>query len=81
MTRPYYSFAFIKHYATKSTEEFIDKLLKGTVNSNNTLNETYYINMINNYYFYFNRVTKDKISLFERKLNIKLNMFNYFLKY
>ena len=45
---PNFSFAFIKHYATKSAEEFADKLLKGTVNSLNTSSKSYYIKKINN---------------------------------
>ena len=30
---PQYSSAFIRHYATKSTEEFIERIIRGTVNS------------------------------------------------
>ena len=69
---PNFSFAFIKHYATKSAEEFADKLLKGTVNSLNASSKFYYIKRINNYYFLFNEKSKAKIDLFEKKLNIKL---------
>ena len=73
LSPPNYTIAFIKHYATKSTEEYAEKLLKGAVYSNNTLNKTYWVNMIKNYYFIFNKSNKDKIKLFEKKLNIKIN--------
>lgn len=75
LSPPKYSLAYIKHYVTKSTEEFADKLLKGAVNSNNTLNRSYWIDKINNYYFFFNKKNEDKINLFEKKLKIKLNYF------
>jgi len=73
LSPPNYTIAFIKHYATKSTEEYAEKLLKGAVYSNDTLNKTYWVNMIKNYYFIFNKRNKDKIKLFEKKLNIKIN--------
>jgi hypothetical protein len=76
LSSPKYSLAHIKHYATKSTEEFAEKLLKGAANSNNTLNKSFWIDNINNYYFLFNIKNKDKINLFEKKLNISLNYFN-----
>ena len=72
LSPPNYSFAFIKHYATKSTEEFADKLVRGAVNSNNTLNKSYWVKNINIYYFLFNKKNKEKINLFEKKLNINL---------
>ena len=70
---PDYSSAFIKHYTTKSTEEYIDKLLKGDVLVNFEINKSYYKNRINDYYFFFNNKTQDKIKLFEKKFNINLN--------
>ena len=33
LSPPQYSIAYIKHYATKSTEEFIERIIRGTVNS------------------------------------------------
>lgn len=68
-----YSLAHIKHYATKSTEEFSNKLIKGAVYSNNTNNKNYMVGRILYYYFYFNKITRRKIELFEKKLNITLN--------
>jgi len=65
---PHYSVAFIKHYATMSTEEFIIRLIRGTVNSNEEKN--YYLKYrIKNYYFLINKRTKKKYELFKKKLN------------
>ena len=72
LSSPDYSFAYIKHYATKSTEEFADKLLKGEVNIKNSLSKSYWRDKINNYYFLFNKKNKEKIDLFEKKLKINL---------
>ena len=72
LSSPKYSFAYIKPYATKSTEEFADKLLKGEVNVNISLKKSFWINKINNYYFLFNTKNKKKIDLFEKKLKINL---------
>lgn len=68
---PQYSIAYIKHYITKSTEEFINRLNRGDVQLES--NNRYIKHRIYNYYFLFNKITKDKINLFETKLKIKLN--------
>ena len=64
LSPPFYSSAYLKHYATKSTEEYIIKLFKGTVNSKFTLNKETIIFWIKNYYFLFNKITKKKINIF-----------------
>ena len=61
---PYqHSIAYINHYITKSTEEFIERLRRGDVLVNATNN--YIINRINNYYFLFNKKTDKKLKLFK----------------
>jgi len=75
---PDYSIAFIKHFTTKSTEEYADRLIRGTVNSENTSSTTYMINRLKLYYFLINKITKSKIDFLEKKLNIKLK--NFFIK-
>ena len=35
---PQFSYAYLKHFTTKSTEEYIIKLFKGNVSYNDTLN-------------------------------------------
>ena len=61
LSPPDYTSAYIKHYATKSTEEYIIKLFKGTVNSNITLSRDSVIFWFKNYYFLFNKITRKKI--------------------
>ena len=56
LENPLFSFAYIKHYATKSTEEYLIKLFKGTVNSNITLNKENIIFWLKNYYFLLNKI-------------------------
>ena len=72
---PQYSYAYIKHFATKSTEEYITKLFKGNVNSFKSLDLNAFLYWINNYYFLFNKKTKQKI-LFIKKI-LKFNIFRY----
>lgn len=73
LSRPQYSIAYIKHFVTKSTEEYADKLIKGTVNSKQANTNKLKIRRIKKYYFLFNKITRKKIDLFEKKFNIKLN--------
>ena len=74
---PQYSIAYIKHYATKSTEEYADRLIKGTVNSKIIFNDEFIIKRLKIYYFLFNKITKKKIELLEEKLGIKLKKYFY----
>lgn len=63
---PYHhSTAYLKHYLTKSTEEFIERLKRGDVLVNVT--NFYIINRIYNYYFLFNKKTNEKLKLFKKK--------------
>ena len=71
LSPPQFSLAYIKHYITKSTEEFAEKLKRGDVLLK--VNDKYIRNRINNYYFIFNTKTKDKIKLFNVKLQYKNN--------
>jgi hypothetical protein len=70
LSRPQYNTAYIKHFATKSTEEFIERVIKGTVNSNQT--SEYIMFRIRNYYFLFNKFNKEKKFMFEKTFNIIL---------
>jgi hypothetical protein len=70
---PQYSYAYIKHFTTKSTEEYITKLFKGNVNSYNPLDLNTFLFWINNYYFLFNKKTKQKL-LFIKKI-LKFTLF------
>ena len=69
---PQYSFAFLNHYTTKSTEEFIEKLNKGDVYGKR--NNSFIKWKINNYYFFFNNKTKIKLNIFREKLKYKIKI-------
>ena len=63
-SNPQFSIAFIKHYATKSTEEFIKRIIRGTVNSK--MKYTNYLNFkIKKYYFFYNKF------ILKKKKNLK----------
>ena len=70
LSRPQYYNAYIKHFATKSTEEFIERIIRGTVNSNQT--SEYIMFRIKDYYFLLNKFNKEKKFMFEKNLNITL---------
>ena len=72
LSPPQYSSAYLKHYITKSTEEYVIKLIKGTVNSNITINKESILFWINNYYFIFNKITKKKLQFLEGILKFKI---------
>ena len=69
---PDHSVAYIKHYATKSTEEYAEHLKRGGGCSKNQNNKSFMINRIKSFYFLFNRVTKKKIDILEKALNIRI---------
>lgn len=70
---PDYSNAFIKHYTTKSTEEYVERLNKGDVYYSS--NKKYVTYKIKDYYFLFNTFTKEKIELIKNKLKFKIDIF------
>ena len=72
---PQYSIAYINHYITKSTEEFIERINRGDVILK--VNNNYIENRIKNYYFFFNKITKKKLYLFYKKLKYKINFKNF----
>ena len=76
LSPPQYYKAYIKHYATKSMEEYLIKLFKGTVNSNFTLTNENIIFWLKNYYFLFNTVTRKKLIYLKR--NLKFEIKKYF---
>jgi hypothetical protein len=64
---PQYSTAYLIHYATKSTEEFAERCIRG--NSNTKINIK---SRILNYYFLFNIKTRQKLEIFRKKLKYKI---------
>ena len=75
LSHPNYNNAFIKHYTTKSTEEYLIKLFKGKVNS------PYYLDLetlkfwITKYYFLFNEKTKKKILFIKRVIKLDISKY------
>ena len=61
---PVFEFAQISHFATKSTEEYINKMKRGYAGEHYTKNE---INVDS--YFSLNKFTEEKLKIFENVLN------------
>jgi len=74
LSYPNHSNAFIKHFATKSTEEYALKMFKETVNSSYKSNKENIIYLIKNYYFRINKVTEEKIKLFNKILGFTITI-------
>ena len=71
LTSDYYYY-YIKHYYSKSTEEFVEKLMKSDAVHNNTLsNKMYKIKR----YFRYNSITKQKLDLIQNKTKLDLSFF------
>ena len=77
-SQPQYSQAYIKHYATKSIEEYIFKFFKGNVYTNKHFNIESLIFWIKDYFFLFNKITTRKIKLI--KTILKFNIYKYLKK-
>ena len=69
---------YIDHYWSKSTEEFVNKLMKGDVALGNNLT-LYNMNKIN-MYFGLSDITIDKINYIENKTKLNLTKFRLKLK-
>ena len=68
---------YIDHYFSKSTEEFVNKLIKGSVSVG--YNEAHSMNRIN-IYFHLNDITIDKINYIENRTKFNLTKFRLKLK-
>ena len=68
--KAYYKKYYIDHFFTKSTEELIIKIKKGSVAKNSSR-----INYLINSYFQINKVTRDKINYIEKKIFINLSRY------
>ena len=62
---PYdYSFGFLKHYRTKTIEEFINKMKRGR--ADDKIDYSNYVNI----FFQINNITKEKLQIFKNIFNI-----------
>jgi hypothetical protein len=68
---PDYKFYYIDHFYSKSTEEFINKIIKGDGIFGNNINQMY-----NRIYYYFsrNKITYDKINLINQKARLNISI-------
>ena len=66
---PNYDEAYIKHYATKSLEEYYEKTRRGRADMKIELNEGYLRNKFE-YYFVINKKTKDKLDYIKKVLQL-----------
>ena len=64
---PDYKYAILKHYRTKTIEEYINKMKKGKPDVKINYN------MMVEYFFGSNKITDEKIDIFNKEFNIKFN--------
>lgn len=71
------NYFYIKHYAFKSTEEFINKILRGdAIRGFKKKNILHKIDI----YFRYNKITLEKIIFIEKKIGIRLDKFKKKIK-
>ena len=69
---PKFDNTYIKHFVTKSVQEYVEKIKRGHPSENTPLNL-----WIENF-FKFNKATKEKVLYLEKKLNVSLKNYYYF---
>ena len=69
---PNYEFAYLKHYKTKTIEEFIDKVKRGTADHLEKLDNNLW-NIKLKYFFHINKKNKEKLLYIKNLLNISIN--------
>ena len=72
-----FEFYYIDHYYCKSTEEFINKLMRGSVAYGFV--KEHMLKRIN-MYFSYNKITLDKINFIEKMTNLSLSRFRHKIK-
>ena len=71
-TPPNFEGAFIKHYATKTIEEFLGKIRRGRSDLKVTFNKELWKDRIN-YFFGRNKKTKEKLDYIKKELNMSFS--------
>ena len=66
-----YSVAYIKHYGTKTIEEFIGKIKKGRSDADVKIDNNYWKEKFE-FFFERNRKTKEKLEFIKKVLNIDI---------
>ena len=78
-TDHYYN--YIDHYWSKSTEEFVNKLMRGDPDFGSNLKRVKNNNLLRiNIYFVYNKITKEKIDYIENRTKYNLTKFRLILK-
>ena len=72
-----YEYYYLRHYYSKSTEEFIEKINRTDAVHDNT--QRVQMNKIKRYFTY-STVTKEKLDLIEKRTNLDLSSFRYRVK-
>lgn len=65
--------AYIRHFSTKTAEEYSQKMLRGFPDSKWDKNNNVIMNLLHNNFFRYNEITPEKIELFKDKLGIDLS--------
>jgi hypothetical protein len=68
--KPDYKYFYFKHYYCKSTEEFIDKLIKGDIYETKNKDKI-------KFYFSYNKITKEKLNYIEKRIGENLKYYKY----
>ena len=69
---PNYDFAYIKHFSTKTIEEFCNKVRRGYVSRDFKLTKSNWAKRFNNF-FLLNKKTKEKLDFIKSRFQIDLN--------
>ena len=67
-----YKYGYLKHYRTKTIEEYIDKIKRGRADAGID-----YKDMVNKF-FISNQKTKQKLDIFTKEFNISFNWLNIY---
>ena len=63
-----YNFGYLKHYRTKTIEEFVNKMKKGR--ADDKMNYKVFIYK----FFAINKITKEKLDIFKKEFNISFHL-------
>ena len=72
---PIHKYAYLKHYLTKSAEEYSNKVLRGDATVTLIKNLPNYHEKKVKKFFYMNKFTKEKLDILKKKLNISTDYF------
>ena len=73
VTPPDYEYAILKHYFTKTIEEYCNKIKRGRSDAQIIFNNYALINVLNKYFFKINEKTKNKLYYLKKNFNISFD--------